>query len=105
MAEPFEMMVVNAARKRILFLPHTLDEMNSPEEIITFDEVRTKIIEGEIIEDYPGDVCGHSCLMLGYGVNHRPIHVVCSLKDEYLAIITVYLPDQDRWGMDWKTRR
>ncbi|PZO50619.1 MAG: hypothetical protein DCF15_15605 [Phormidesmis priestleyi] len=36
---------------------------------------------------------GHSCLILGSGQDNRPIHVVCALKDECLAIITPYIPD------------
>ena len=39
-----------------------------------------------MIEDYPEDVRGHSCLILGRGNHDRPIHVVCSPKDGYLAI-------------------
>ena len=40
--------------------------------------------EGEIIEDYPEDTGGHSCLILGRGGDGRPIHIVCAPKDEYL---------------------
>ncbi|MCO5243124.1 MAG: DUF4258 domain-containing protein [Anaerolineae bacterium] len=58
-----------------------------------------------MIEDYPEDVRGHSCLILGRGNHDRPIHVVCSPKDGDLAIITVYVPDERRWASDWKTRK
>ena len=97
--------VRNAAQKRILFLPHALNERNAPQELITLQEVRAVIFGGEVIEDYAEDVRGHSCLMLGFGPDGRPIHVVCAPKDEYLAVITVYLPDEQRWAVDWKTRR
>ena len=97
--------VRSAASKRILYLRHAVDEMNSPEELITPDEVRATIFDGSIIEDYPEDARGHSCLMLGLGSNQRPLHVVCSPKEEYLAIVTVYLPDERRWETDWKTRK
>lgn len=30
-------------------------------------EVRAVILEGEVIEDYPEDARGHSCLMIGQG--------------------------------------
>lgn len=103
MTEAFVDTVREAARKRILYLPHALDAMNAPSELITAGEVRQAISEGKIVEDYPEDVRGHSCLMLGYG--KRPIHVVCSPKDEYLAIITVYVPDRRRWESDSKTRK
>ena len=97
--------VRNAAQKRILFLPHALDEMNAPQELITLEEVHAVIFEGEVIEDYAEDVRGHSCLMFGSGLNGRPIHVVCAPKNEYLAVITVYLPNERRWAADWRTRK
>jgi len=56
---------------------------------------------GEVIEDYPQDSRGHSCLILGLGQNNRPIHVVCAPKNEYLAIITAYLPDALQWSSDF----
>jgi hypothetical protein len=68
-----------AAQKRILFLQHALDEMNAPHELITPDEVRSVVMFGEIIEDYIEDVRGHSCLMLGFGTDLRPIHVLYML--------------------------
>ena len=105
MADSISLAVRDAANKRILYLPHALNEMNAPGELITPAEVRAVIFGGEIVEDYPQDVRGHSCLMLGYGMDERPIHIVCSPKDDYLAIITVYLPDEHRWEADWRTRR
>ena len=105
MSDQFLLTVREAAGKRVLYLPHALDAMNAPVDLITVEEVRAVVLEGEIIENYPDDVRGHSCLMLGRGVLGRPIHVVCSPKEDYLAIITVYLPDERRWETDWKTRR
>jgi len=78
--------------------------MSRPERLITTSEIRRVIVSGEIIEDYPEDVRGHSCLMLGLGDGNRPIHVVCSPKDEYLALITAYLPDQGEWSDDFRVR-
>jgi len=97
--------VRKAARKRILFLPHALERMNSPDRMISREEVRMVIFYGELVEDYPDDPRGHSCLLLGFGESRRPIHVVCAPKSEYLAIITAYLPDPDSWEPDWKTRK
>jgi len=73
--------------------------------MITIREVRSVVEHGEVIEDYPGDRRGHSCLMLGFGIDRRPVHVVCSPKDDYLAIITAYIPDEKEWEDDFKTRR
>ena len=94
-----------AAGKKILFLPHALRQMNRPERMISTAEIRMVIEQGEIIENYPADVRGHSCLMLGSGNEERPLHVVCAPKEDYLAIITAYLPDAAEWSEDFRKRR
>ncbi|MDW8325721.1 MAG: DUF4258 domain-containing protein [Anaerolineales bacterium] len=104
-AEPFIEKVRAVARRRILYLPHAVEQMNAPDELITAEEVRAAIFDGEIIEEYPEDVRGHSCLMLGLSlVNNRPVHIVCAPKEDYLAIITAYLPDPDKWSPDFRKR-
>ena len=65
--------------------------------------VESVVTRGQIIEDYPTDVRGHSCLMLGTPEG-RAVHVVCSPKDEYLAVITSYLPDPAQWSDDFRVR-
>jgi len=45
--------VREAAAKRILFLPHALSQMNTPEELIATWEVREVIFHGVVVEDYP----------------------------------------------------
>ena len=47
--------VREAADKRILFLPHALNQMNTPERMIATWEVREVIYRGSVIEDYPND--------------------------------------------------
>ena len=97
-------LIQEAATRKLLFLPHALNQMNHPDRLITPSEVRQVISNGEIIEDYPNDQRGHSCLMLGKGKSGRPIHVVCSPKEDFLVIITAYLPDRTRWTSDFKRR-
>jgi hypothetical protein len=50
-------------------------------------------------------VRGHSCLLLGSGDGDRPIHIVCSPKPDYLAVITAYIPQPDQWSADFKERK
>ena len=73
--------------------------------MITASEVRRVVRAGTLIEDYPEDRRGHSCLILGFGKDRRPIHVVCSPKPEFLAIITAYLPSEDEWEDDFRKRK
>ena len=97
--------VREAAAKWILFLPHAVNQMNSPDRMISTEEVRPVVFHGVLIENYPGDVRGHSCLLLGWGEADRPLHVVCAPKADYLAIITTYLPSLTQWEPDGQTRR
>jgi hypothetical protein len=73
--------------------------------MISVTEIRHVVESGEVIEDYPEDVRGHSCLILGHGEYNRSIHVVCSPKIEYLAIITTYLPSEHDWEDNFKKRK
>ena len=73
--------------------------------MITPAEVEDVVQRGEVIEDYPTDPRGPSCLMLGAGSGERAVHVVCSPKTDYLAIITAYLPDPAQWSEDFRTRK
>ena len=59
----------------------------------------------EIIEDYPDDKYGPSCLILGFIRAGRPIHIQCSYPSRPLIkIITVYEPDPDVW-VDFRVRK
>jgi hypothetical protein len=60
-------------------------------ENITFTDLENAIYNGEILEDYPDDVRGPSCLLLGHSQN-RPIHIVCGYTPiNWIRIITVYI--------------
>ena len=47
--------VREAAAKRMLFLPHAVNQMNSPARMISTQEVRWVVLRGVVIEDYPED--------------------------------------------------
>ena len=93
-----------SAARRLLFLPHAVLQMSRPDRMITTEEVEHVVTNGEMIEDYPEDVRGHSCLLLGFGEDGRAVHVVCAPKEQFLAIITAYLPEPAHWTPDFKTR-
>jgi hypothetical protein len=97
--------VQKAAKLRLLFLPHAVRQMARPERLIAPREVRAVIDEGEIIEDYPEDARGHSCLILGSRHDGRAIHVVCAPKEDFLAIITAYVPTNDEWEAGFRRRK
>ena len=72
---------------------------------ITVEEIREAFSNGEIIEDYPDDNRGPSCLILGYTKSERPIHIHCSYASRpIIKVITLYEPDQNQW-IDNKIRK
>ncbi len=94
--------IVAVAKDKILYLPHAIRQMSRPDRMIKSEEVKKVVLFGEIIEEYIDDARGESCLMCY--IDNRAIHVVCSPKDEYLAIITAYLPDPKLWSKDFTKR-
>ena len=98
-------LVRKRADRRILFSQHAVAQMSRPERMITPGEIRKVVSAGEIIEDYPQDPRGHSCLLLGRGDGDRAIHLVCSPKDDYLAVITAYLPTEEQWRGGFRVRK
>lgn len=59
----------------------------------------------EIIEDYPDDKYGPSCLVLGFTTAGRPLHIQCSYPARHLVkIVTIYEPEPGLW-VDFRTRR
>ena len=70
---------------------------------ISEEEVVTALLNGEIIEEYPEDTYGPSCLVLGRTSAGRPVHVQCSLPPT-VWIVTLYEPDPEAW-LDLRTRQ
>jgi hypothetical protein len=65
---------------------------------IAVREVRDAVEAAEVIEDYPNDKYGPSCLLLGFTATARPLHVQVSHSTRpIIKVITVYEPDPDRW--------
>jgi len=69
------------------------------------DELKEVIIPGEIIESYPEDKYGPSCLILGMTEKGRVLHVQCSLNPVW--IITAYdsALNPEEWDANFKRRR
>jgi hypothetical protein len=72
---------------------------------ISVQELREAISNGDVIEDYPEDRYGPSCLIYGKTAVGRAIHVQCTYPSRPLVkVITLYEPDPERW-IDFKVRR
>jgi len=60
----------------------------------------------EIIENYPDDPRGASCLVLGFNGKGEPLHFVCGIpaSEKVIVVITLYRPSPERW-IDWRVRK
>jgi hypothetical protein len=71
-------------------------------------ELEDALRNGEIIENYPDDPRGASCLVLGF-CGPKPIHAVCTIKTEpeELFLVTVYDPSKrpDKWTDNYRKKR
>ena len=72
---------------------------------IKAEDIEQAVKIGQVIEDYPEDRRGESCLILGF-VLERPLHALCGrLEMEEVLVITAYEPDPTEWEQDWTTRK
>ena len=73
---------------------------------ITPKEVAQTVLAGEVIEDYPDDKYGPSCLVFGRTANRRLLHVQCTHPSRPLVkVITVYEPDPAHWDATFRQRK
>jgi hypothetical protein len=92
--------VVDRIRKQIAsgdfrLTAHAQQEM--VDESIWLDDLISALCAPELLENYPEDRRGPSCLVLGYSLGGRPIHVVCTANQPTLVVITVYEPSPPKW--------
>ena len=82
---------------------HVLARMQQRE--IRVRQVIEAIYSGEIIEYYSDDYPFPSCLISGVCKDGKKLHIVCSLGNNSIWMITAYYPMNDKWEDDFKTRR
>jgi len=72
---------------------------------LAYSEVGDAISKGEIIETYADDKPFPSCLVYGKHEG-KQIHAVCaySKEDKMMVLITVYIPNADKW-INYKKRK
>lgn len=72
---------------------------------ISISDVISCILDGEIIEQYLDDYPHPSCLILGFSVKQKNIHVVVGSNLETIWVITAYYPDLNKWEQDFRIRK
>lgn len=100
--------MIDPIRKRVLkgeyrFTIHALERC--AERNISPEEVVQAIITGVVIEDYPKDKYGHSCLICGFTKEGEIRHVQCSVEPVW--IITGYDPsiNPEEWDEEFMRRK
>jgi len=89
---------------KTIFRVHAVQRMF--ERRVAMKKVLRAIENGEIIEDYSSETPEPSHLVLGFQ-GKRPFHVVTSenLVMNETTVITVYVPDRNKWKKDARSRR
>ena len=73
---------------------------------ISPEEVTQTVLAGEVIEDYPDDKYGPSCLLYGRTASQRTLHLQCTHPSRPLVkVITAYEPDPAEWDATLKRRK
>ena len=89
---------------KLFFRVHAIQRMF--ERNISAKKVSQALQSGETIEDYSSEMPEPSRLILGFQ-GKRPFHVVTSEnpKLDEITIITVYIPNPDKWNKDFTSRK
>ena len=107
--------------KQLSQMPYTLDDIRKIcsddniilsshtknrfiERNISYKDVYTAILNGEIIEEYPDDTPFPSCLICAQ-TDSGYIHTVISTDNTYIYIITAYRPSLDKWEKGFRSRK
>ena len=93
------------ANGRIHVSDHAYDE--AVEDDLSVVDVIDRTPNREVIEDYPDDPRGSSCLVLLKVGDEQPVHAVWAFDDGSgrAILVTVYRPDPTRWSDDLRQRR
>ena len=70
---------------------------------VSTDDIKGTVLKGEIIEVYIDDEPCPSALVLGF-LENIPYHVVVAECEDHVRIVTVYIPEEDKW-IRYKRRR
>ena len=89
--------------RNVVWTRHCLNRINQRNILIL--DVKEAIKNGKIIEYYYEDYPYPSCLIWGYDLNNKILHLVLGITEEVVYMITAYYPDNSKWEKDKKKRR
>ena len=88
----------------IFYRVHAVQRMF--ERKISEKKVRAALEAGEVIEDHSVEMPEPGKLILGFQ-GRRPFHIVASenVGGDEITVITVYVPDAEKWTKDFRSRK
>ncbi len=97
---------IKALALKIKWSSHALAEL-TPEDLAVID-IELALRRADVIEDYP-----HShrylpdCLVLIFMPGNKPVHAVIAINEnrDFILVVTVYVPNEEEWENDWRTRK
>lgn len=73
---------------------------------LTIAQVEQVLLNCQILEDYPDDPRGASCLVIGVAPEGTPVHVVCGRnRSDHLLLVTIYVPTMPKWKDSYTRNR
>lgn len=89
---------------KFIFRVHAIQRMF--ERKVSVGSVSQALQSNEIIEDYSAEMPEPSRLILGFQ-GKRPFHIVISenLETNEVTVVTVYIPDPNKWNKNFKDRK
>lgn len=102
-----EVLKVALGAGRVFITQHADSEAKN--DGLNLTEVRASVIvNGELVEDYPTDPRGPSCLIFSILADGRPVHSCWGYHTSinFATLITIYRPDGQphTWSADWRKR-
>ena len=94
----------NHSMTKIFYRAHAVQRMFERE--VSPVKVRRALEAEDVIEDYSAEMPEPSRLIMGFQ-GKRPFHVVTSenLEANEITVVTVYLPDPNKWKKDCRSRK
>ena len=75
---------------------HADDERIADE--LSVSQLELVLLNCDIMEEYPEDPRGESCLTIGFLPDKTRVHIVCGMNPaDHLILITVYVPYMPKW--------
>ncbi len=88
--------ISNSVKHGDYFVTHHADAERQADNL-TILQIEEALMSGKIIENYPEDKRGGSCLVAGFTNSGIPVHAVCGVREKSLVIITIYIPSPPKF--------